>query len=398
MRPWPADQPPREDTRPTGTSRPLAGGASTVPPMREIARPVLSLNRFGSANGLTLKFRFLLALTLLALAPACLLVLLYQQANQNTLTQAGQKSLAAAAQTNSHTLTQVLANHQAQLARLAQQSSIAQVSQGNGDTQQAETLLQTAGLSTGDALAGMVLNRSDQIVAALPASLEGQRLASSTVLADSGALERFVHAQRSAPMPKVGQSALPVASGTDAALAARAWVATIAFVSPAAPAHSGVVLAIYSLPAMVKSYLSALPSVSNSYASVFATTGTLLGVVGNQALAQQIGQTLAIAPLQHAIHATQATPTSSALIYDDPTTNTQETAAGFFNKDLEMAFLVTAPPGALAPAITGLLQGRNLPLIFLIIFVITSLVATWVALPIVRPIRRATREILASTD
>jgi hypothetical protein len=60
--------------------------------------------------------------------------------------------------------------------------------------------------------------------------------------------------------------------------------------------------------------------------------------------------------------------------------------------------LVLLYEGDLASAPSGLLQGRNVPLIFLSIIVVTTLVATWVALPIVRPIRRATREILASTD
>jgi hypothetical protein len=60
--------------------------------------------------------------------------------------------------------------------------------------------------------------------------------------------------------------------------------------------------------------------------------------------------------------------------------------------------LVLLYQGDSASATTGLLQGRNVPLIFLSIMVVTTLVATWVALPIVRPIRRATREILASTD
>jgi hypothetical protein len=65
---------------------------------------------------------------------------------------------------------------------------------------------------------------------------------------------------------------------------------------------------------------------------------------------------------------------------------------------LNWVCLVAASPQDIAPSPTGLLSPRNLPLIFLSIVVVTTLVATWVALPIVRPIRRATREILASTD
>ena len=44
------------------------------------------------------------------------------------------------------------------------------------------------------------------------------------------------------------------------------------------------------------------------------------------------------------------------------------------------------------------LFSRNLPLVFLMIVAVTTLLATWVSLPIVRPIRRATRELLATTE
>jgi hypothetical protein len=132
--------------------------------------------------------------------------------------------------------------------------------------------------------------------------------------------------------------------------------------------------------------------------SVCGTNGTILSVVGNQNLAEQVGQPLTLAPLQTAVRDVQSGQSNSMPTYIDPNTGAQETVAGYLNKDLGMVFLVSAPPGDVAPATTGLLQGRNVPLIFLSIMVVTTLVATWVALPIVRPIRRATREILASTD
>jgi uncharacterized protein YciI len=372
------------------------------PPKREPAPPAIALGRFGRATGLSLKLRFLLALTLLSLAPAFLLVLLYQQANQTSLTQSGQQTLVASAQANSNALTQELRNRQAHLARLAKQNSIAQTGNGTaGDNtiQQAESLLGAASLSTGDALAWLVLNKSDKIVAASPTSAEGQTLSNATaILTRPSDLENFVQAQRKAPAPKAGESPLLVASGIDDGLADRVWVATLAFVSPATPAQSGIVLAVFSLPAIVESYLSALPSNPNSYVALFDTQGTILGVVGNKKLGDQVGQTVSIAQLHDELQALQQDQSSSEQIFNDPTTGMEETASGTFLKDLGWICLVMAPPADLTPSTTGLLAGRNVPLIFLSIIVVTTLVATWVALPIVRPIRRATREILASTD
>ena len=226
--------------------------------------------------------------------------------------------------------------------------------------QQTETLLNTASLSTGDALAWMVLNGSDQIVAASPTSSEGQSLATATaILTDPSLLDKFVQAQRSAPAPKPGQSVLAVTSGLDDGLTDKVWVATLAFTSPGTPSQSGVVLAVFSLPAIANMYLSALPTTANSYAALFDSQGTLLGTVGNQKLAQQVGQPLSIAPLQDVLHSVQAGQGSSEQIYTDPTTGVNEAAAGATLKDLGWVVLVVAPPEALAPATTGLLAGRN---------------------------------------
>jgi hypothetical protein len=383
-------------------SRPMSGGDAAPPaPKRDVMQPAPSLGQFGRATGLSLKLRFLLALTLLSLAPAFLLVLLYQQANQASLDQAGQQTLTAVAQANSNTLTQELTSRQAYLARLAQQSIITQVTSGSPSAatiQQAEDLLNTASLATSDAGAWLVLNGSDQIVAASPASAAGQSLGSTTLLAHPGALENFVQAERKAPAPKSGQTTLAVASGQDVAFPNKVWIATLDLLTPSSPSQSGVVLAVFSLPTLVSTYFSALPSDSSSYAGLFDTQGTILGAAGNQNLNQQSGQALAIAPLQDLLQALKTGQSSAEQVYHDPTTDKDEVAAGFMNKTLGMVFVVVAPPGDLTPPTTGLLEARNLPLIFLTIFVVTTLVATWVALPIVRPIRQATRDILASTN
>lgn len=410
---WPRDFPPFGNQMPptpmspppgaaSNVSRPLAGSGATGPiPQRDMAQLPIPLGRFGRATGLSLKLRFLLALTLLSLAPAFLLVLLYQQANQTSLEQSGQQTLLATAQTDSHTLTQEMARRQAHLAELAKQSAIAQASSGSPSqvaVQQAASLLSQASLSTNDGVAWMVLSGGDQINAAAPGSIENQDLGKTTLLSHPAALESFVQAQRKAPAPKAGQNILAVASGQDVAIPDKVWVATMVFISPTAPAQSGVVLAVFSLPTLISTYLSALPSNSNSYMGIFDTQGTIMGVVGNKNLGNQIGQPVSITPLQNLLTALQTGQGSSVQTYTDPTTGAQETATGTFDKALGWVFVVVAPQADLTSTSSGLLAGRNIPLIFLSIFVITTLVATWVALPIVHPIRRATREILASTD
>ncbi len=385
--------PPTHLASPSGimahVSRPLAGKPPEPLPHLDVMQPSIPLSRFGRATGLSLKLRFLLALTLLSLAPAFLLVLLYQQANQSSLTRAGQQALLATAQTDSNVLAQELANRQAHLASLAQQTNIAQA-----NPQQAESLLREASRATPDSIAWMVLNGSDRITASTLPDIEGQALASTTLLAHPAVLGNFVQEQRQAASP----APLPVAVGPDEAIADKAWVATLAFVSPKTPARSSAILAVFSLPKLVSSYLSPFSSSPTSYVGVFDTQGTILGVVGNEQLAQQIGQPLPVEQLRNMIQTLQTDQGNTAQPYHDLTTDKQETAAGAMNKDLGIVFLAVAPLDDLAPPTTGLLEARNLPLIFLSIIVVTTLAATWVALPIVRPIRRATREILASTD
>jgi hypothetical protein len=382
----------------TGASRPITGETPPDPSIGpEVAWPVLPISRFGRATGLSLKLRFLLALTLLSLAPAFLLVLLYQQANQTSLTQTGQQILLVTAQNSSHALTRELLRRQQQLAQMIQQPSIVDASQGlTSSIKTAEGLLNEAYLSTTDGIAWMVLDKNDQIVAAAPVDFENQALGSSMALQKPAALEDFVKAQRALPAPKSNQTTLAVATGQDSTVAGNVWIAMVVFT----PSRSGAVLAVFSFSGIVDSYLSAFSSSSTSYAALLDAQGIVLGAVNNQQLEQQQGQPLSAGPLQNVFQTIQSSQGTGGapIVYYDPTTREQEAATGVVISQLNWVCLVAASPQDIAPSPTGLLSPRNLPLIFLSIVVVTTLVATWVALPIVRPIRRATREILASTD
>lgn len=60
-------------------------------------------------------------------------------------------------------------------------------------------------------------------------------------------------------------------------------------------------------------------------------------------------------------------------------------------------FLLASQPGTASQSAPAGFS-RNIPLFFLMIVASTTLLATWVSIPIVRPIRRATRELLATTE
>jgi hypothetical protein len=369
----------------------------------DATRSLIPSGRFGRATGRGLKLRFLLALTLIALAPASLLVVIYQQANSSAVEHAGQMVLQSTAQANSHALRQELANYQAYLTRLARQTSINQISHGSpsaNNLKQAEEQLNEASLSTESPIAWMLLNENDQIIASTPSSIEGQTLTKSTVMASADQLETFVHTLRSAPPPAPNQSSLTITSGQDSSLPNKTWAAMLAFISPTTPTQSGAILAIFSLPEIANNSLSTFSSSSTSYVMLVDPTGTVLGVVGNQQMAKQVGQPITTTPLHNAQQRLLQGEDLSITpqIYDDPITGKQEEVAGALIPELKWGILVVASPNAVAPAVPVLLSDQNVPLILLCIVVVTTLIATWVAIPIVRPIRRASREILGSTD
>ncbi len=366
----------------------------------DVTKPLIASGRFAVATGMGLKIRFLLALTLLSLAPAFLLVLIFQEVNQNALEAAGQQALYSTAEADSQSLTNVLSGRQATLARVAQQNSVAAASQGTAGAEvlgQAENLLSNASLSTGDALAWMVLTGNDQITASSPKSLEGHMLANITLLQQPAALENFVQAQRTA---KPGQGSLAVTSGQDSAIPEKVWVAMLAFVSPTSPAQSGAVLAVFSLPALANASLITFRDSSSSFAALVDTQGLLLGVAGNKTLEAQLGTQISTPLLEGALHSLQSGGdlSTTAQFSTDPATGTEEEVSGAMLPDIKWGVLVVAPAEMVTPSQPGVLSLRNIPLVFLSIVVVTTLIATWVAIPIVRPIRRASREILSSTE
>ncbi len=392
----------------------VPGSMSGAPPSsglkqtRETTLPTLSLQRLWRGTGLGIKVRFLLALTLLSLSPAFLLVVVFQQVTLTNEHQTAQHILQVSARTTAGSILAELTQKQAILQRLAAQSSIAQL-QGTSSAAaitQSEVLLAHAGLAEDDAVAWVVLGSENQILAASPSTLRGQALGAFSLLANPAPLVAFVQQQRSLPPPQEGKEApLAVATGQDASISGINWAAELAFVAPSNPAHSVAVLSVFSLQQSLHPLLAPFSSDPTSYTLLVNTEGIILAVSGSsdpleQQLETDLGHQLPSAALKQAVASTLAPegPSDAPLLFHDALTGTNEQAAGTAIGTLGWACFVVAAPTPLLPADSGILSPRNTPLLFLGILVATVLVATWVAFPIVRPIRRATREILATTN
>lgn len=381
--------------------------ASGPLPARETVLPTLPLERLWRGTGLGIKVRFLLALTLLSLSPAFLLVFAFQQVTQANEQRSSQHTLQVSARTTAGAILEELNRKQAILQRLATQSSIAQL-QANPTTSavtQSEALLAYASLSAADVVAWVVLGSDDHILAATPATLRGQSLGAFSLLSNPAPLAAFVQQQRSLPPPQEGQAApLAIVSGQDTGITGVNWAALLAFVTPSDPAHSAAVVSVFSLQQALHPLLAPFSPDRTSYTVLVNSEGIILGVSGgNDPLEKQLetvlGRSLPNDALKQAIGSTLAPagPPDDPLLYRDTLTGTNEQAAGAPVGALGWACFVVAAPAPLLTSDTGILSPRNTPLLFLGILVATVLIATWVAFPIVRPIRRATREILATT-
>jgi hypothetical protein len=387
------------------TAGSLSPSSPPTPP-REIALPALPLQRLWRGTGLGIKVRFLLALTLLSLSPAFLLVVVFQQVTQTNEQRTSQHTLQVSARTTAGAILEELTRKQATLERLAAQSSIAQL-QGTSSSaavNQSEALLANAGLSADDVVAWVVLGSANQILAAAPNTLRGQTLGASSLLSNPAPLVAFVQQQRSLPPPQDDKAPLAIVSGQDTTISGANWAAMLAFVTPADPAHSVAVLSIFSLQRAIHPLLAPFSSAPTSYTLLVNAEGIVLGVSGGsdsleQQLETDLGRPLPSDVLKQAIGSTLSPegPADDPLLFHDTSTGANEQAAGAAVGSLGWACFVVASPAPLLTADTGILSPQNTPLLFLGILVATVLIATWVAFPIVRPIRRATREILATT-
>jgi hypothetical protein len=374
---------------------PRTPSVGTVPPQLAARLVAAPPRHYWRTTGLGLKLRFLAALCVLALFPAIGLVLVSQSSSQALADESASQVLHSAGRADATALNEQLASLRHVVEQLAKDPLLLGFENTNTDPatiSRAEALLHgTSEAASPGGLIWAVLSGGDQVLASWPASNPGQALARLSVLHDAAGLETYVQAQRHAAGPSS-----PIGVGRDAAVPGKMWLASMAFLTPTDQGKSLVVLALCSLAEFAQPLLS--PMGASSYVLLVDRSGTLLGVQGNQRLAEQVGQPLAIVPLRQA--AASTAPEGSLATFVDPTSGAALEGAGVACGPPAFGWvcLVVAPSAQVHPEPGGLLEPRNTPLIFLSLIVVIVLVGAAVSFPIVQPIRRATRQILTTAE
>jgi hypothetical protein len=377
-----------------GKTRPLVSAFRTIRVAPRVMR---------RSTGYYLKLRFLLALTLLSLLPTFVLTLLVQQVEQQTIQQSQQSTLQVLAQHDLASFRQELQRRQAVLDLLAKSIGLADLGQGTTSgsaLQQAQNTLATEQDTFGDSIAWIVLNASNHIVVAAPNTLEGQDLTAGLVVSPLDDLVKFVQEGHQPPNSPQAESDLHLAvsqgKGKDSN-----WLALETLFSPEAPQTSAILLAIFSLSAVLQPALQTASEHATSYALVVNDQEQVVGAGGNGKIQALVGTTLNSTPLQdteQTIRSSDGQERGGTETFHDPYTQAISMVAGSLLPEGGLVILTVAAQDDLPIPSSGLLSARNLPIVFLALTVVAVLIAAAVALPIVRPIRGATREITKTKD
>jgi len=355
-----------------------------VPSDLEPNLPALTLQILLRQTGLGIKLRFLLALTLIAIIPAIMLVLILGDPTGHEQQQSLGQALLLQAQAQAVALNQAMAERQSTLASVAARPSLALLAANPLAASGGMDLLRAAQQADSASLAWLLVRPDGIVLAAGNPSdhLSGQRLGATRLIPNPSQLVSLV--QRAS----TGSSPNGVLLDTQSD-----WLALAAPLADGAPHHT-VLLALFSLPKITAAFVSAPTGITGAAALLLNQQGQVVRsagplVPGLQALAQ-------VPVLFTTLPLGTATPT---LIGSDPLTGRPDLAIGVPVSSLKgRYFLLTPQDATLVPSSRAIFAGRNTPLLLLGILVAVVLVATWVALPIVRPIRRATREIGTATD
>lgn len=339
-------------------------------------QPGVTLNDLFHRTGFGIKVRFLLALTLIAILPSIVLVLVLGDPTGNEQQATLGTVLFTQAQAQAQAINQTLAERQTRVTSLAQAGQAEQVS-----------VLKAAQISDQASLAWLVINSNGFIFAAgdqrqTPAN---STLASAHLVANPSALLQFVQSaatatDTSSQMPDLGTTAT----------SKQIW---IAFAAPIPTGQGRVLLAIFALPKLLNNLIAQPGKIKGSTGILLDQNEQVAAEAGTLAPGRKILETapISIAGLPSNI----TTPTTIAA---DPLTGRTDLALGINVPALSGQYIVLVDHNTtLIASNRYLFTGRNTPLLLLGIFVMVVLVATWIALPIVRPIRRATRVIETTT-
>jgi hypothetical protein len=336
-------------------------------------------------TGLGIKLRFLLALTLVAVFPAIVLVLLLGDPSGQEQRASLAQALFLQTQAQANTLDQTIQTRQQSIANLANKSIFTQAAQQIDPGQTRASLLTLQQIDS--SLIGLMEVQPDgHVISAGDSSnrLAGMELAQTKLVSDPEQLVSLVHAiARGAP------GGTPLLH--DDAHMHGGW---LAFAFHISQGQGNLLLAVYSLQKLTQGSVAVANTVEGEVAVLLDQQGRLVASTGPLAHDQK-----AFGAVPQRLQTLPANVPSSTSIDNNPLTGRSDIAASAAVPTLHGHYLLFAPRDApLTPSARLYFAGRNTPLLILGILVVVVLVATWVALPIVRPIRRATREIGFTTD
>ena len=358
----------------------------------------LTLQDLLRQTGLGIKIRFLIALTLIAVLPAIILVLILGDPSGREQQGSVAQALALQAEAQANALNQAIELRKSAVTHNAESLSFAPGTEGSPQTQNGSTsaenpitnanILQTAQQADTSSLAWMVLQPDGTIIAdsSIQSVLVRHPLSSSKVITNPDQLLQVVKAVSD------GTPLKQPTTGVDDRKH-RTWLALATPVVSKTNTHN-VLLALFSLAKIA-------PGSVNTSSMINGEGAVLLDQNGNRLLsagALAAGQA-ARASVPADVKSIEPGSAAPSLITQDPLTGRTDIAVAASIPTLNGRYVLLAPQDTqLVPSNRILFAGRNTPLLILVILVAVMLVATGVALPIVRPIRRATRRITSTTN
>lgn len=358
----------------------------------------LTLQDLLRQTGLGIKVRFLIALTLIAVLPAIILVLILGDPSGREQQASVAQALALQAEAQANALNQAIELRKSTVVHTAANPSLALTTDGLPQTQNGPTgaensivgfdILQTAHQADASSLAWMIVQSDGTITAdSSVQSMQARHpLSSSKVITNPNQLLQMVKATAGGTTLKQ-----PVTGVDD-----RKHTAWMAFAAPVISkiATHNVLLAIFSLSKLAPGSVSTSNMINGEVAVLLDQNENRLLSAGTLASGQDIHT-----PTPASFKSIQPGNTTFSLITQNPMTGRTDIAVARAIPTLNGRYVLLAPQDTQSvPNNRTLFAGRNTPLLILVILVAVLLVATGVALPIVRPIRRATRRITSTTD
>lgn len=339
-------------------------------------QPGITLNDLLHHTGFSIKVRFLLALTLIAILPSIILVVMLGDPTGSERQAALGAALLPQAQAQAMAINQTLVERQARVTSLAQTS----LANEAGVLTAAQSGDQTS-------LAWLIVDTSGFIFAAgnHQQMLVHNTLTTVHLVSDPSALLQLIQSTATA----TGASSQMPALGNDTTTR-QVW---IAFAAPMPSTRNRVLLAIFSLPELLHNIMMRPNNLNGSACLLLDQNERIAARAGTLATGQP---TLATAP--NSIAGIRLNTSTLTSITADPLTGHNDLALGSSVPALNGQYIFLVDQNTtLATSNRSLFTGRNAPLLLLGVFVMVVLVATWIALPIIRPIRRATRVIETTT-